>query len=166
MAEDTAASTPPAPLLVFGLATFHVTLLTTTGLFALHSSASVGRLLAGLDTLTGFVLFFALWAITWWTTRWVLTRAPLDPENPDNRFSRVLMWSYLGGAVTGTVFLVVAIVLVFLVSLGLEIATLVVVVVGIPVAAIVGGLVGAAFGLIDSLIYRLASAFVPRTGRP
>ncbi|WP_332897591.1 hypothetical protein [Haladaptatus sp. CMSO5] len=163
MAET--ARTRPDNLLVFGLATFHVTLLTTTGLFVLHSSGSIGRLLAGLDTLTGFALFLALWASTWWTTRWVLTRAPLNPENSDSRLRSAMLWGYLGGAVTGLVFLPVAFVLVFLLTFGVAVlanlASFIVLVFGIPVAAIVGGLVGTAFGLFDFCIYRVASSFVP-----
>ncbi|MFC6731296.1 MULTISPECIES: hypothetical protein [unclassified Haladaptatus] len=158
------AERPPDTLLTFALATFHVSLLGAVALVILHSSGSVGRLLVGLDTAAGLLLFLALWGITWWTTRWVLTHAPLAPDDPDGGVGRALLWGFLGGAVTGIGFLPVAFVLFFLTAFGLAVfanlASFIFLLFGIPVAAIAGGLLGATFGLLDALVYRAATAFV------
>lgn len=88
----------------WALGTFHAGVLVLVLVLLTYRSAGLGALLSGLDTLTGLVIFTALWATSVWTTRHPLAEGVWLSATPADRavfFGQALRW----GAATGTLFL-------------------------------------------------------------
>ncbi|AZH23954.1 hypothetical protein [Haloplanus aerogenes] len=160
MAEDDAAagvdtadadadeSPPPDttadPVLAWTLASFHTTTFLVAPLLLLYAVDALGSLLQGVHTATGLGLYLALWGLTFWTNRRWLARTRLDD------WSAVLPGVTWGG-VTGVGFLLVLVGVVG-VTVGEPVLVAALALVGTPIAALVGGLVGAGFAVLDLLI--------------
>lgn len=146
------------PLVAWSLGAFHA-----AGLVALliglgHADGSLGDLLDGLNTATGLALYLVLWGLSWLTTGRVLERVDLS-ANP----GPAIWWGMVGGSVTGVAFLLVVGLGVILPNLLTDLADIgqvaflvVILSVGVLVAAIVGAVLGAAFAVVDLALYRLA----------
>ena len=138
--------------LAWPLASFHVAALLVAGLTTLYAVGALGSLLQGVRTVTGLALYLALWGLTRWTVgRW-LRAAALDASRD------ALLGAATWGAVTGVGFLFAV-----LVTLGVVVREFVFVavlaLVGTPVAALVGGVVGVGFAFLDTLLVRLGTRF-------
>lgn len=144
------------------LAAFNVAVLAVVGVLTLHASVDLGDLLAGLDTLTGFVLYAALWALTLWTNGRALAGVSPDGDRPAPRtlLLRAVRW----GATTGACFLWVLLAVVFLpdtrispiIREGGELA--VILLIATLFAALVGALLGVVVGSIDLVVLRAVRA--------
>jgi hypothetical protein len=153
---DGGASVPP--LVVWVLATFHVTALTVVLVGALHLTGGLGDLLSGLDTAVGLAVYGVLWALTWWTNRRALAGAwDGDGFSPRRGAKRAVVW----GGVTGVAFFSAAfcaLFVLFVVGGASPLAMLAIGLVGALVASIVGGLVGVALGAVDLAVFRAVGA--------
>lgn len=91
-------------VLAWALGTFHACVLGLVLLVLLYPTGGLGQLLAGLETLTGLLIFIALWSTSVWTTRHALADGVWLSTSPIDRavfFGQALRW----GAATGTLFL-------------------------------------------------------------
>lgn len=91
-------------VLAWALGTFHACVLGVVLLLLLYPGGRLGQTLAGLDTVTGLLIFIALWATSVWTTRHALADGVWLSTGPTDRaafFGHALRW----GAVTGVLFL-------------------------------------------------------------
>ena len=91
-------------VLAWALGTFHACVLGLVLVLLLYPTGGLGQLLAGLETLTGLLLFVALWGTSVWTTRHALADGVWLSTDPTDRaafFSHALRW----GAATGVLFL-------------------------------------------------------------
>jgi len=141
-ADDAAADADP--LLAWTLASFHTTTLLAAPLLLLYAVDALGSLLQGVHTATGLGLYLALWGLTFWTNRRWLGATRRDGWGAVRPGAT---W----GSVTGVGFLFVLVA-----AVGLTVAEPVLVaalaLVGTPVAALVGAVVGAGFAVLDLLI--------------
>jgi len=90
--------------LVWTLGTFHACVLGLVLVSLGYRGGGLGQLLAGLDTLTGLLLFTALWATSVWSARHALADGVWLSTRPTDRaafFGMALRW----GAATGVLFL-------------------------------------------------------------
>ncbi|WP_224333721.1 hypothetical protein [Haloprofundus halobius] len=149
---------PLPTLAVWGLATFHVTVLVVVLVVALHLAGPLGEFLSGLNTAIGLGVFAYLWALTWWTNRRALGDAWRgDGFDPRAAATRATLW----GGVTGVLFLLApfALFLVLLVAQGASVlAVLAIGLLGALVAALVGAVIGGAFGVVDVVLFRVVDA--------
>jgi len=91
-------------VLAWALGSFHACVLGLVLVLLLYPGGRLGQTLAGLETLTGLLIFVALWATSVWTTRHALADGvwlSTDPADRGAFFGHALRW----GAVTGTLFL-------------------------------------------------------------
>ncbi|MFC7046641.1 hypothetical protein ACFQH6_15625 [Halobacteriaceae archaeon GCM10025711] len=149
----------PDPLLVWALATFHVAALVSVAAVALHANGVLGQVLGELDTLVGVGLFVVVWALTWWSNRRWLT----DVSLADDGQGAVVAGARWGG-VEGVLVLVapLLVLVVVLVAQGGSVPVLAGLgVVALLVAGVVGGVVGAAFALVDVTLVRTAEYVLP-----
>ncbi|WP_435067983.1 hypothetical protein [Haloplanus sp. C73] len=137
-------------LLAWVLAAFHTATLLVPGLALLYAVGALGSLLQGVHTATGFVLYLSLWGLGWWTTKRWLAATPLAVER--ETLTAAATW----GAVTGVGFLFV-ILAVVAVTLRELLFVAVLALVGTPVAALVGAVLGVAFALLDTLLVGLGT---------
>jgi len=161
MANRATASRPPRSsadvLLARSLSAFHTAALTVLLVGVAHQVGGLGSALAGIGTLSGIVLFLALWATTWWTTHRALDRLTFE-EARDEPWPAVLEPATIWGGVNGVAFFV-ALILVRAVQTALNGseqltvedvgAFFAVLLFGALPAVVVGSVVGMAFGLID-----------------
>ena len=91
-------------LLAWTLGTFHACAVGLTLLLLVYPTGGLGGLLGNLETVTGLLIFIALWATSVWTTRRALAGSDwlsAVPADWPRFFYRALRW---GGA-TGILFL-------------------------------------------------------------
>jgi len=91
-------------LLAFAVGTFHACAVGLLLLLPLYPTGGLGGLLGGLETVTGLLIFVALWATSVWTTRHALAGGAWLSAEPGPRgvfFGQALRW----GAATGMLFL-------------------------------------------------------------
>lgn len=166
------AERAPDRLLVVGLATFHTTLLLAVLVGAGYATATIGDLLGGLGTLTGFALFGLLWGTTLWTNwRWLASVGLLaDERDARNILRRATVW----GGIDGVLFFLGFLVIFLLVrtapgtTVTIEGVGLVgfFALLGSAVATVVGGVLGVLLGALDLGLIRVAASFVPDERAP
>jgi hypothetical protein len=143
----------------FNLVAFSVVLLT-----AGYASGGLSRDLADVGTLSGVALFGYLWALVLAATRWVLAGGGLGRDR-ERRLRSLAVRGVAGGAATGSAFLVGVLVVGALprvVAGSLEPLSFgLIVLFGAVISAVVGGVVGLFFGLVDLGLYRAADRLVP-----
>jgi len=101
---DAGVSADQSGLLAWALGTFHACVLGLVLLLLLYPGGRLGQTLAGLETVTGLLLFIALWATSVWTTRRAVADGVWLSTTPTDRaafFGQALRW----GAATGVLFL-------------------------------------------------------------
>ena len=170
------ASLGPFGLLAWTLGTFHACAVGLTLLLLVYPLGGLGPALGALDTVTGLLIFIALWATSVWTARRVLAGGDWLSAVPARRwafFRRAIRW---GGA-TGMLFLAelgaILLVRTLIVSprdilanpLAVVGAAVFVGSFGTIVAFLFGGLIGSALAALDLDALALARR-VPRTRRP
>lgn len=164
-------STNRSGVLAWALGTFHACVLGVLILMLLYPRGVLGQTLAGLETLTGLLIFIALWATSVWTTRHAIADAVWLSTDPTDRgvfFSHALRW----GAATGVLFLV-ELGAIFLVrtlivapsaitsagALGLAGFAVFGGAIGMLFASVIGGVVGVTLGGVDLIALSLARSF-------
>jgi len=156
--------TRPVSLVTWTLATFDTTLFVLLGVLAVHASGDLADLLAGLNTLVGVAVFCYLWALFVLAVRWVHRREPLDSAG----VRTLVLHGTAAGSVAGVTFLLglLAVALVStLQSGGVRLqSVLLVLLIGVGVAAVVGGVVGLLASLLDIAVYGLAGTLLPELG--
>lgn len=159
----------------WALGTFHSGALGLLLVLLVYPSGGLGPLLSGLDTLTGLVLFLALWATSVWTTRHALADGVWLSAAPTDRavfFIHALRW----GAATGTLFLA-EVGAIFLLRtlivapgsiqvLGLAAFGLIVGVIGMLFAFVIGAVVGVTLGGLDLIALAIAQRIRRPTSDP
>ena len=158
-------------LLTWSLATFHTTLLLAVLLSLGHATGSLGDLLSGLGTLSGFALFAILWVAALWTNRRWLDEVSL--LGPDVDGWHVIKRGAIWGAPTGVVF-VLGFLAIFVLReantsaqltldmiLGAVGVIALVAVVGSLFATVVGAIIGGLLAALDLGLVRVTAVFVP-----
>ncbi|WP_255196425.1 hypothetical protein [Halorarius litoreus] len=141
-------------------ATFHTGLLVLLAVWLIHLSDALRDLLGGLDTLVGLALYAVLWGIVWLATGRAFDAAP--PTESSTR--RLLQRGAVYGALTGVGFLLVVLVGGFVAALllgGQVLSVLIFAFIGAVVAAIIGGVIGVGFALLDRSLLRLGARLTP-----
>lgn len=142
----------PARLLIWSLATFHTAFFFAVLVVLLYLSGQLRNLLASLNTLVGTAVYGVLWITTWWCThrayqqlRWIELATPLN-------FLELIGVAIKWGAVNGVFFLILASILLAMITIvGIPFA-IVALIIGSPIALLIGALVGFLFALIDYLV--------------
>jgi len=163
-----AEPSPERRLLPWALGSFHTSFFVLVLIVVLVTSGAIEGLLSGLNTLLGFAFFALLWFAVWWATRrglQGLDLSDLEHAGIASLLRRAVGW----GSVAGVLFLA-ALGALLLVIGGLDLALrlargkaapapdagaiVLLVGIGLPIAAIVacviGGLVGGILGLLDA----------------
>lgn len=153
-------------LLVWGLSGFHTTLFVVVGLLLLHSGGALGGALAQLDTLTGFVLFIGLWATDWGATRHAMRGISAAALGRPFAGGGLIIRGIVAGSVNGALFflwLVLTLSAQAVVHGDGETALnlLVIATFGWFFAAVVGGVFGLLFAVIDTLLLEVPRWIVP-----
>ena len=158
-------------LRLWSFATFHTVSFTVLVAVGVHLSGSLAAALRQLDTRTGFSVFLALWAITWFATRAGLSQ--MKPRVEEAPTATIMFSTTIAGGWNGVG-----------IWIGIEAAGLVVTLLGRPgsvlavilvlflatvlgslLAFTVGAVVGLCYGLIDAVLLRL-SAWLFLTAEP
>jgi len=145
-------ATDPDPLLVWSLATFHVTVLVALPVWVGHAidPVAVGGLLDGLGTLAGAAVYLVLWGATWWSNdAWL---REVDLAHARESVVAGAKWGMPPGVV---VFLTLV---ALLVLRGVGAFAVFVAGIGIAFAAVFGALFGALFAGVDVLLFRVAGS--------
>lgn len=164
-------NTDRSGVLAWALGTFHACVLGLALLLLLYPTGDLGQLLAGLETLTGLLIFVALWATSVWTTRHALVDGVWLSSKAADRavfFGHALRW----GAATGTLFLaelgaiflvrtliVTPSTLITLGVLGIAAFGAAVGTIGMLFAFVIGAVVGVTLGGLDLVALSLARSF-------
>ena len=93
------------------MAAFHTGFLVTSLVTLLHWYGGLGNALRDLSTLSGVVIFLALWLATWWCTRRALRRIPAGTHERAVPAGTLVPRGILWGGVNGVMFLAVLAVL-------------------------------------------------------
>ncbi|MBV0923927.1 hypothetical protein KTS45_06895 [Halomicroarcula limicola] len=146
-------------LLPWALGTVDVVAFALVGVVAAHAAGALGGFLRGLNTLAGVAVFLYLWAIFVLAARWVLSAASLA----DDSLRSLALRGVAVGGVGGTAFLlgILAVTAVPQLLVSQPVSALLVVLIGIVVAAPVGALVGLVLGGLDIALYRAAGYLLP-----
>jgi hypothetical protein len=151
-------------LVTWSLATFHATVFVLVIVLFGYSGGGLGGALGGLNTFVGLGLFVALWTTTFLTTSRALKGLDLIGSARDRGSwpRRALRW----GAANGMSFLVILGIVAVLtavantrpgqVTSGILFPALLILPIALVVSAVVGGAVGALFGIIDLGLFALA----------
>jgi hypothetical protein len=151
-------------LVTWSLATFHAALFVLVIVFFGYRGGGLGGALGGLNTFAGLGLFVALWATTYVTTSRALKGLDLIGSARARRAypRRAFRW----GAANGMSFLVVLGVVAVLTAVantrpgqatsGILLPALFIAPIALVVSAVVGGAVGAIFGIIDIVFFAVA----------
>jgi hypothetical protein len=151
-------------LVTWTLATFHATVFVLAIVLFAYSRNALGAGLSGLNTFVGLGLFMALWATTYLTTSRAVEGLDLITSARDRGIypRRTLRW----GAANGMSFLVVLGVVAVATAIGntrpgqvasgILLPALFIAPIALVVSAVVGGLVGVIFGVIDLALFALA----------
>ncbi|WP_416839661.1 hypothetical protein [Haloferax sp. DFSO52] len=155
---------------VWAVSVFNVVVFGLAGVIAGHATGQMAGLLRGLSTLEGVLLFAYLTALTLGATRWAFSAGGLE-RILEGELSSLVVRGALAGGLIGAGFLIGVLLAGSLVRFVLEpvslpglqiLPFLLIVIIGGGVAAVVGGLVGIVFVLIDVLLYRVSMYFVSR----
>lgn len=147
-------------LIVWALATFHASLFMLVALLFLYWQDVLRNILPNLNTAVGLGLFMVLWGTTWWTTRIALAGVTQDAD----LIPRALRW----GGVNGMLFLSALVTGAGLAAafgqpaqfFGALFGVFFFLVIGSLFAFVIGAVVGAALGIIDLWLLRVARAVV------
>ncbi len=167
MAEES----PHDRLLEWSLGSFHTCFFVLTLVILLYTRGVLGELLGSLNTLIGFALFAALWCTTLWCTRRALRAIALRQGRTAPILSDPLdLWtaSILWGGVNGALFFLILILFILIPSLASPASLLglpVYLLIGVSLAAVVGGAAGLSLALLDSLLLAFARALLPSKAR-
>jgi hypothetical protein len=138
----------------------------------LYAGGNLGALLASFNTLIGLVLFIGLWLTTWWCTRRGLRAVRAQTlESPLTRTGEMVRALLLGGVwggINGVLFLGIVLGGIVVSSLVQTISTAnsssllipVFGLFGLPLAFIVGAVVGVTLAAIDGALLELARVLV------
>lgn len=146
------------------LTTFDLALFVLVPVTAGHFDGALSDLLQGLDTLVGVALFCFLWVLFLLAIRWVRSQVTLTDS-----LGTLALHGFAAGAVAGMVFLsgLVAALAVSGLDGGTSLAAvarlLPLFLIGIGVAAVVGGIIGLLLGFVDVVCYRLAGRVLDAT---
>jgi hypothetical protein len=159
MAEATRALGPDnGRLITFSLGTFHAVMFLVAAVLVLHLANALVGVLTSLNTLTGLVLFAALWATTTWSTGRVLRDVGDVRVSFSAPIGAVVVRAVWAGARNGVLFLACAAVILALSALatgqgdsiiGFVLGGLFFVPVGLLAAAMIGAILGLVFAAID-----------------
>jgi hypothetical protein len=151
-------------LVTWSLATFHATVFVVAIVLFVYSRGALGAGLSGLNTFVGLGLFVALWGTTYVTTSRALEGLDLIGSAGDRAgyARRAFRW----GAANGMAFLVILGLVAILTAIsttrpgqvasGILLPALFIAPIALIVSAVVGGAVGAVFGIIDLALFALA----------
>jgi hypothetical protein len=152
--------------LEWSLASFHTALFVLILLVFLYARGSLGGLLSGLNTWTGFALYLVLWLVVWWTTGRALRRVRPHPLSDQVEVGSALSGGLVWGAATGVTFFAFLLLLflartLLAVSQGIAsfdslLAILFYGLIGALVAAVVGAVFGYAMAVLDFLLFSLS----------
>lgn len=153
------------PLTVWTLATTNTLGFVLVLLLPGYASGGLSDVLPTLGTAVGLLVFASLWLVVWATTRWLLDR--VDPATAPLR--RLALWALALGALDGIVFLVGVVLLLGVptaLTTSLELGTVALLaLLGTPIAAAVGAVVGISALTLDLALFRTAEAVAPVTRR-
>ena len=149
-------------LVTWTVATANTTLFVLAILLLAYASGGLSDVLPTLNTAVGVGVFLYLWTLVYATTRWLFER--IDPTA--NSARRLVVWAAAAGAVDGIAFLV-GVVLGFGIPTALTtsfelLSVALIALVGTPVAAAVGALVGITATVVNLGLFRLAGRVTPR----
>ncbi|WP_396612684.1 hypothetical protein ACH9L7_05255 [Haloferax sp. S1W] len=156
---------------VWTVSTFNVVALGLVGVTAGHTTGALTDSLPNFGTLPGVVTFIYLWALTVLATRWALSEGGLDRIH-EGELATLVGRGAIAGAGIGAGFLLGAVLVgsaVAVVRFVLEQGTtggfqvlpfLLIILVGVGIAALVGALVGGVFVVLDAACYWVAGRFV------
>ncbi|WP_135301913.1 hypothetical protein [Haloarcula amylovorans] len=163
MVESAAAEGRRLALLPWTLGTFDVVSFVLVAVVVAHAMGVLGGLLQGLNTLAGVAVFLYLWAIFVVAARWVLSNASLV----DDSLRSLALRGVAAGGVSGIAFLlgILAVTAIPQLITSQPLSALLIVLIGIVVAAPVGALVGLAIGGLDIALYRAAGSVLPDESR-
>lgn len=151
-------------LVTWTLATFHASVFVLAIVLFAYSRDALGAALAGLNTFVGLGLFVALWATTYVTTSRAVEGLDLigSARDRDAYPRRTLRW----GAANGMAFLAILGLVAILtavsktrpdqVASGILLPALFIAPIALVASAVVGGAVGAIFGIIDLGLFAVA----------
>lgn len=150
------------PLVTWTLATANTALFVLAIFLPAYTSGGLSDVLPTLNTAVGVGVFLYLWTLVYATTRWLFER--IDPTA--NSARRLVVWAAAAGAVDGIAFLV-GVVLGFGIPTALTtsfelLSVALIALVGTPVAAAVGALVGITATVVNLGLFRLAGRVTPR----
>ena len=157
-------------MIAFSLGTFHAVTFLVAAVLVLHVTNALVGVLTSLNTVTGLVLFVALWATTTWSTGRVLRDVGKLRVSLSAPIGAVVVRSLRAGALNGVLFLVCAAVILALSALttgqGDSITVFVVgalffVPVGLLAAATIGAILGLLFAAIDLLQLWVTGRLLP-----
>ncbi|WP_435126830.1 hypothetical protein [Halobaculum sp. D14] len=152
----------------WSVATFNVVGFALLAVLAGHAAGALTGALSGLGTLPGFAAFGYLWLLVVATTRWVFALGGLR-RSTDGETLHLLGRGAVGGAVVGMGFAVAGAVVLagleLLEGTGDVVVLAYLLLLGTAGGAVVGSVVGTAFGVVDVACYRAAALVAPETGR-
>ena len=150
-------------LVIWCLATFHTTVFVLAIVLFAYAGGGLGGALSGLSTFVGLGLFAALWTTTYFATARALRGMDLiAPAGRRGYARRAFRWGAANGmaflAILGLVGIVIAVgnTRPGQVGFGILVPALFIAPIALTVAAAVGGVVGALFGMIDLGLFALA----------
>jgi hypothetical protein len=151
-------------LVTWSLATFHATVFVLVIVLFSYSGGGLGGALGGLNTFVGLGLFLALWATTYITTSRALMDLDLIASARDRGGypRRALRWGAANGmsflAILGIVAIATAVANTRpgQVTSGILLPALFIAPIALAISAVVGGAVGAFFGIVDLALFALA----------
>jgi hypothetical protein len=151
-------------LVTWSLATFHATVFVLVIVLFGYSGGGLGGALGGLNTFVGLGLFLALWATTYFTTSRALRGLDLIGSGRDRGTypRRAVRW----GAANGISFLAILGIVAILTAIsntrpgqvtsGILFPALLILPIALAVSAVVGGVIGGFFGIVDLALFALA----------
>ena len=151
----------PHSLRLWSIATFHAVSFVGLLVVGVHWSGSLASVLGRLDTLTGFGVFFVLWATTWCATRVGLRS--IGSRVDEATASSVIFSMTVAGGWNGVAVLLLMIVVALVFALARGVAGLSL----IPVlffTSVIGSLLAFTVGAVVGLLYGLADAALLRFG--
>ena len=144
-------------LITISLGTFHAVVSLVAAVLVLHVTNALVGVLTSLNTVTGLVLFAALWATTTWSTRRVLRDVGELRVSLSGPIGAVVVRALRSGALNGILFLACAAVILALSALATgQGETITIFVVGglffVPVGLLAAATIGAILGLVFAAI--------------
>lgn len=145
---------------IWTVATFNVVIFGLIGVLSAHLTGVLSEVLSGLGTLPGVLVFGYLWTVVVVATKWALSEGGLDRFDQGELGALVTRGGLAGGLI-GSLFLTGIILTVGLQQVltgGVEFLSFgIILIAGGTISAVVGGLVGVVFVLLDVGLYRAVS---------